>query len=191
MALNNTIMSLIGSTIGQNNINNGKMLFWSILVLSMIGVGILEAVYWSLADDIAAFLLPTPDTIILAATILKVYALVLPLDFAQQVFATTLRTIGKENLRFWILIIADYGVAIAGACILYWIAFCQVMGLIWGVDLAILTCFVIYLILFLQVDWQVQYDEVNKRLTKDGNEPVAHEEKAALVKDQGNNPPLI
>jgi len=165
-ALSNTVMSYVGASVGEKNIENGKTYLTACVIWAIIGAAIMELTYMILLPDMARFVMNNEETATLAITIIHLYMIALPFDFMQYTLGSGLRATGKEKTGFIILVVAIYAIAIPLSYYLCFIRGGQDVGLIWGANIGLISIFAGYSVVYLFMDWQKQFDEIHAELDR-------------------------
>lgn len=167
ITLSNTLLTFVGSAIGEDNVKQAKKYLASGLFLCMSTALICVAVFLSLAPQIAELVLESEDAREDSVKMIYIYLVCIPADFMQIVMGSGLRAIGKEKAGFNILVGCIYGIGIPCAFLFCFKLGMGMWGLVWGTNIAFYMIFFLYSYVYARTSWTHQAYKVNQKIEKD------------------------
>jgi len=167
ITLSNTLLTFIGSAMGEENVAQAKRYLVSGIVLSMTSAIICISVFLPLAHEIASLVLESPDAIDDSIRMIYIYLICVPADFLQIVMGAGLRAIGKEKIGFYILVGSIYGIAIPLSFFLCFYMDMDMWGLVWGTNVGFYMIFILYTYVYMKTSWKLQSYKISQKIEKD------------------------
>jgi len=169
LSLMDTLLSYIGSAMGENNPKKAKRFLVGGLFISTIGLIIIEAIFLTLPDYITQFYTNDPSTMALASKILRITVLGYISDFSKNILMAGLTAIGKEKIASKITLVFYYFFEIPISYCLCFFAKLDATGLALGQAITPYLILISLLIVYSQLDWKQQASFVSEEIQREPN----------------------
>jgi len=167
LSLMDALVSYMGNAMGQNNPKKAKRFLFAGLIVSTIGLVIIEAIFLIIPHYITQFYNDDPATVDLAALLLRITVLGYISDFSKNVLMAGLTAIGKEKTATKITLVCYYLIEIPLGYSLCFFAKLNSVGLVLGQAITPYIILGATLLVYWKLDWNQQALQIAEEMSKE------------------------
>ena len=148
------ICSLVGSSIGANNVALGKRIFRITFVIAYFLCALLSILVYFFRDQISSFFSPDKEVQYILIRLIPIYSLMYLGDSAQGIFSGTVRGLGLQGQAVKFMLPAYYLIGFPLGLFFGFGLKLEVIGLWLGFTVSVTLQSMIFLRIILRANWQ-------------------------------------
>ena len=169
LSLMDTLLAYMGHAMGENNPQKAKKFLKTGLIVSTVGLIIIEVIFMLLPEDIIKFYTNDPAIVDLSTKILRITLLGYLSDFSKNILMAGLTAIGKEGVASKITLICYYLVEIPLSYCLCFFAGLNAVGLALGQAITPYIILAAVLVVYWRLNWKHQANIVSEEVDNMNN----------------------